>query len=466
VNPSHERLAAALSDRYTIDHEVGAGGMATVFLAVDVKHGRKVALKVLRPELAAAMGGDRFPREIKFVAQFNHPHILSLYDSGEAQGFLYYVMPYVEGESLRDRLTRDKKLSVTDTVRILRDVADALAYAHAHGVVHRDIKPGNVMLSGRHALVTDFGVAKAVSASGGDKNTTVGIAVGTPQYMAPEQAMGSLTIDHRVDIYALGVLGYEMLAGAPVFDAPTPQAILKAHVMDTPVDIRQHRPDVPPALAEVIMRSLAKEPSDRWASADDIIARLEMVAATPSGGMTPTDTRPLKATQAATRKSRSRTMMLVGAGVIVVGGGIGAYALRGGAGSGKIDKIGVMPIDDLSGKDSVFVTTMHDALTNALSRLGTVGVVPRTVMMRYKGGSKTERDIAKENQMDAVVDATVFRVGDVMRITVQFTDPVTSKSLWADQYEKNVSNVLAAQSEVVDKIAAGIGGAISAPTKK
>ncbi|HRP08685.1 MAG TPA: serine/threonine-protein kinase, partial [Gemmatimonadales bacterium] len=292
------RLAAALASHYRLERELGQGGMATVYRAQDLKHDRLVAIKVLRPELAAAMGSDRFPREIKFVAQLNHPHILSLYDSGEAQGFLYYVMPYVEGESLRDRLSRERQLPVADTIRILHEVADALSYAHARGVVHRDIKPANVMLSGRHAMVTDFGVAKALTAAGGDTMTTVGIAVGTPHYMAPEQAMGVAEIDHRVDVYALGVLAYEMLAGRPVFDTSSPQALLKAHVMDMPTDIREHRPAIPPVLADLVMRCLAKEPADRWHSTDDVVARLETIAATPSGGMTPTDTRPYPATAA------------------------------------------------------------------------------------------------------------------------------------------------------------------------
>ena len=220
MSDPHARLVNAIADRYTILREVGVGGMATVFLAEDRKHDRKVALKVLKPELAAALGADRFPREIRTVAQFNHPHILSLYDSGEVQGFLFYVMPYVEGESLRDRLDREKQLPINDVIRIMHEVADALAYSHARGVVHRDIKPGNVLLSGRHAVVTDFGVAKALSASGNDKATTTGMAVGTPQYMAPEQAMGEVDVDHRADIYALGLLGYEMLAAAPPSTLP------------------------------------------------------------------------------------------------------------------------------------------------------------------------------------------------------------------------------------------------------
>ncbi len=208
-----ERLQAALADRYHLEREVGQGGMATVYLAQDLKHHRKVALKVLRPELAAALGPERFVREVETVAQLQHPHILPLFDSGEADGFLYYVMPFVDGESLRERLKREGALPIHEAVRILREVVDALAHAHQHGVVHRDIKPDNVMLSGRHAVVTDFGVAKAVSAAGTDKLTTVGVALGTPTYMAPEQAMGETNLDARADIYSVGALAYELLTG-------------------------------------------------------------------------------------------------------------------------------------------------------------------------------------------------------------------------------------------------------------
>jgi serine/threonine protein kinase len=197
---------------------VGQGGMATVYLAEDLKHGRRVAVKVLRPELAAALGHERFVREIGIAAQLQHPHILPLFDSGEAEGFLYYVMPFVEGESLRERLTRDGSIPIHEAVRIIREVVDALAHAHQHGIVHRDIKPDNVMLSGRHATVTDFGVAKAVSAAGSDKLTTVGMALGTPTYMSPEQAMGETDLDARADIYSVGALAYELLSGHPPFE--------------------------------------------------------------------------------------------------------------------------------------------------------------------------------------------------------------------------------------------------------
>ncbi len=454
------RLTEALVDQYTIVREVGAGGMATVYLARDLKHDRQVALKVLRPELAAALGSERFPREIRFVAQFQHPHILSLYDSGERRGFLYYVMPFVEGESLADRMAREKQLPIADVVRILKEVADALAYSHARGVVHRDIKPGNVLLSGRHAVVTDFGVAKAVSAAGGDKMTTVGMAVGTPNYMAPEQAMAQSDVDARADIYALGILGYEMLAGRLPFKADTAQGILSAHVMEAPQDVREARPGTPEPLAVAVMRCLAKAPADRWQSADDLLAQLELVAATPSGGMTPTHTRPVKRLSLG-RRSRA---VLIGAALALVGGGglAGAWLLNSGGSGGAIERVGVLPITDISGQDSLFVRAMHDALTTAISQLGTVGVAPVSDMRRYGDGATPDREVASRLHLDALVVASVFRAGSVMRITVQFSDPVTTRSLWSDTYERDVSNVLAAQGDIVGRIAGGVAGALRA----
>src|SRR5512141_2155051 len=226
-----EQLSTALADRYRIERELGAGGMATVYLAHDLRHDRKVALKVLRPELSAILGAERFLHEIKTTANLQHPHILPLHDSGEADGLVYYVMPYVEGESLRDRLNREKQLPVEDAVRIAREVADALEYAHQHGIVHRDIKPENILLHGGHAMVADFGIALAASRSdGGSRMTETGMSLGTPHYMAPEQAMGEREITPRADIYALGCVLYEMLAGEPPFMGPTAQAII-ARVM-------------------------------------------------------------------------------------------------------------------------------------------------------------------------------------------------------------------------------------------
>ncbi|HSG78290.1 MAG TPA: protein kinase, partial [Acidimicrobiia bacterium] len=256
---------------------------------------RKVALKVLRPELAAALGPERFLREIEIAANLTHPHILPLHDSGEADGFLYYVMPYVEGQSLRDKLAKEGELPIGEAVRILRDVVDALTAAHAHGVVHRDIKPENVLLSGRHALVTDFGVAKAVSeATGRQQLTTAGVALGTPAYMAPEQAAADPHLDHRVDIYAVGAMAYELLTGRPVFMGTTAQQVLSAHVTEAPQPVTKHRDTVPPALEAVVMRCLEKKPADRFRTAEELLPQLEALA-TPSGGITPTQTRPVAA---------------------------------------------------------------------------------------------------------------------------------------------------------------------------
>ncbi len=290
-----DQLQRALGSAYRIERELGQGGMATVYLAEDLKHQRKVAVKVLRPELAAALGADRFTREIRIAARLQHPHILPLLDSGQAEGFLYYVMPYVDGQSLRDRIAREGELPVHEAVRLLVEVVDALAFAHSQGVVHRDIKPDNVLLSGRHALVMDFGVAKAVSeATGRQSLTTAGVAIGTPAYMAPEQATADPNIDHRVDIYAVGVMAYELLTGRTPFAGLTPQQMLAAHVTEQPAPMTRYRPSLSPGLSNVVMRCLAKHPADRWQTAQELLTQLEPLI-TPSGGITPTQTQPVAA---------------------------------------------------------------------------------------------------------------------------------------------------------------------------
>jgi serine/threonine-protein kinase len=321
-----DQLQQALGGAYRIERELGQGGMATVFLADDLKHDRKVAVKVLRPELAAALGAERFTREIRIAARLQHPHILPLLDSGQAEGFLYYVMPYVDGQSLRDRLAREGELPVHEAVRILVEIVDALAFAHAQGVVHRDIKPDNVMLSGRHALVMDFGVAKALSeATGRTTMTTAGVALGTPSYMAPEQATADPNLDHRVDVYAVGVVAYELLTGRTPFAGLTPQQMLAAHVTETPAPLSRYRPSLSPALQAVVMKCLAKHPADRWQSAQELLALLEPLM-TPSGGMTPAQTQPVAAvTQpivapAATRRTLLVGGLLVAAAVLVAAG--------------------------------------------------------------------------------------------------------------------------------------------------
>ena len=310
-----ERIKAALADHYRIERELGAGGMATVYLAHDLKHDRKVAVKVLRQELSATLGSERFAREIAVAARLQHPHILGLLDSGEVDGFFYYVMPYVDGETLRDRLTRGGELPVHEAVRLLGEITDALAVAHKAGVVHRDIKPENILLSGRHAMVMDFGVAKAVTEStGAHRLTSIGVALGTPAYMAPEQATADPHMDGRVDIYALGVLAYEMLTGQPPFHGLNPQQTLAAHVTQEPTPLGQRRPGLSPVLESVVMRCLAKRPADRFQTADELVTALEPLT-TPSGGTTPHATVPY---QAAVRAPRSRRGVLIAASVVVL----------------------------------------------------------------------------------------------------------------------------------------------------
>ncbi len=280
-------LRRALADRYTVLGELGRGGMATVYLAEDLKHHRKVAIKVLRPELAATLGPERFLREIEVAAQLQHPHILPLHDSGQVDGILFYVMPYVEGQSLRERLVKEGELPVGEVVRILREVVDALSAAHARGVIHRDVKPENILLGGRHALVADFGLAKALSeATGRQELTSSGMTLGTPAYMAPEQVVADPHIDHRADIYAVGALAYELLTGRPPFAGRTAQAVLAAHVTEVPEPLTTYREAVPPALEQLVMRCLEKKPADRWQRADELLQQLEILTA-PSGGTTP-----------------------------------------------------------------------------------------------------------------------------------------------------------------------------------
>ena len=445
--------------------------MSRVFVAEELSLGRKVVVKVLPPDLAATVNVERFRREIQLAAKLQHPHIVPVLAAGISGGLPYYTMPFIEGESLRARLARTGELPVQEAARILRDVLSALSYAHEHGVVHRDIKPDNVLLTGNHAVVADFGVAKALSASTnpGSSLTSLGVALGTPAYMSPEQAAADPTTDHRADLYGVGAMAYEMLTGQQVFSARSPQAMLAAHVSQRPEAIDVRRPSVPREVSSLIMRSLEKHAADRPQSAAEMLAQLE-AAVTPSGatsphaGLAPTGARPALAPPVArtTAPTPSRQAAWIIGVVVVIAAIVVATLLnsRTAKAGGRIETIGVMPIEDISGSDSVFAASMHDALTIALSRPGNVGVAPRTVMMRYRGTSLTTRDIARQNNLDAIVEATVFRAGDVVRINVQFTNPVTSRALWSETYERNAQNVLATENEVAGMIASAVGAAI------
>src|SRR3954463_3200176 len=270
-----DSLRTALGDRYRLERELGQGGMATVYLAEDLKHRRQVAIKVLRPELAAVIGAGRFLREIQTIATLQHPHILGLIDSGEVNGTAYYVMPFVDGESLRDRLRREKQLPIADALRLAAEVAAALDYAHRHGVIHRDIKPENILLHDGSALVADFGIALAVSSAGGNRMTETGMSLGTPHYMSPEQAMGEREITARSDVYALGCVTYEMLTGDPPFIGSTAQAIIAKVMTDKPASIRRLRERVPEEVDDAVLTALEKLPADRFATAAEFAAALD-----------------------------------------------------------------------------------------------------------------------------------------------------------------------------------------------
>jgi serine/threonine-protein kinase len=417
------RASAVLADRYRITREIGRGGMATVYLARDIRHSRDVAVKVVRADLAAALGSARFLREIEIAAALRHPHIVPLYDSGDADGILYYVMPYEAGRSLRDRLARERQLRVDEALVILRDVCDALAHAHRHGIVHRDIKPDNVLLAGRHALVTDFGVAKAIGAAYGggersdaprgpkDLQTTAGVSLGTPAYMAPEQVAADPRVDHRADIYAFGALAYEVMAGRPPFHSDEPQLVLAAHLTETPVPITTHRPDVSPALATLIMKCLEKRPADRWQSADDVLTRLERVLATSASAEAvttparlPDDASTRSPTGITTRWRRTATV--AGATVAVVAAFVFAIdrARGGGSSAPALDagRIVVVPFR-LSGVDSSHRALAESVVDLLSARLngegGPLAADGRTVISawnRARGGQEGTADHARQ----------------------------------------------------------------------
>jgi tRNA A-37 threonylcarbamoyl transferase component Bud32/tetratricopeptide (TPR) repeat protein/TolB-like protein len=463
------RLNAALSGRYRVDREIGSGGMATVYLAEDLKHHRQVAVKVLRPDLAANLGAERFLREIEIAAKLQHPHILPLYDSGGSGDVLYYVMPLVEGQSLRDKIAKSGALPIDEGVRIIRDVAGALAYSHQHGVVHRDIKPENVLLSSGHALVTDFGVAKAVSdAASASELTGTGVTLGTPAYMAPEQATADASLDHRADIYALGVMSYEILAGRAPFTG-NPQQVIAAHLTRPPEALSLNRPAVPPALEAVVMRCLQKNPADRFQSADEILRALDAMAAT-SG----------TATGAATAGSAQRRRRWRGAAVgavaavVVIAAGVTWFARVGRAGTLIGDK--VLAENDLvlvsefenHTADSSLSGTVTDAVRMDLQESRAVRVMSQSAMWggleRMGLGHGTVlpqpkvQDLAEREGAKAFVVGNIARVGASFQITARvIATNGGSEALVAHATARDSTALIGAVQDVGRTLRRGIG---------
>ena len=428
------RLTTALADRYTVEREIGAGGMATVYLAEDLKHKRKVAVKVLRPELATTLGPDRFVREIEIAAKLTHPHILMLIDSGEAGGFLYYVMPYIEGESLRERLDRDRHLSVDDGIRITDQVASALSYAHEQGVVHRDIKPENILLAGDQAIVADFGIARAVAVAGGERLTGTGLAIGTPAYMSPEQAMGLKDVDARSDVYALGCVVYEMVCGQPPFEGTTPQALLAMHAVDTVPGLRTSDRAIPVFVERAVEKALAKSPDDRFQSANAFAEALT------SGTVV-----------ARVGPRHWVRHSLVGAALVVV---VATLWLATAPGGSAVTRLAVLPFENERNDPTqdFFVDGMHDALITEMGQAG-IEVIGRRSVMRYRDDVTPVRDIARELNVDAVIEGFGFREGDSVGIRLRLVDGTTEASLWGGSFGTEARDIVRLYREVTGVIA-------------
>ncbi len=367
-----DRLKAALADRYRVEREIGRGGMATVYLATDRKHNRQVAVKVLRPELAQSLGSERFLREIQITARLNHPHVLPLHDSGEVDGYLYYVMPYVQGESLRDRLRREKQLPVDDALTIAREVADAIGHAHSYGIVHRDLKPENILLSGGHAVVADFGIARAMAAAGGDALTETGLAIGTPTYMSPEQATGADDIDGRTDVYSLGCVLYEMLAGEAPYSGPSAAAIVAKKLSEPLPRVTVVRETVPPHVESAIERSLAKAPADRFATAQQFG---DALAAQASGS---------GRSVAAPRQRTRRLVVGAGAVALLATAAIIGTQLRPGRGGAAPDPrlLAVAPFDVLGADIEMWGEGVAEIVAQQLDGAGPLRTIPTSAVRR------------------------------------------------------------------------------------
>jgi serine/threonine protein kinase/Flp pilus assembly protein TadD len=411
-----DRLQVALADRYRLEREIGRGGMATVYLAQDRKHRRPVAVKILHPHLAANLGPERFHREVEIAARLSHPHILPLHDSGEAEGFVYYVMPYVQGESLRGRLMREGKLPLDEALRITREVAGALGYAHAQGVVHRDIKPENVMLHEGEATVTDFGIAKAISASAGEHLTETGTSLGTAAYMSPEQASAEHEIDGRSDIYSLACMLFEMLAGEPPYTGPSAQAIIVRRFTEPVPSIRAKSPSVPEAVDRAISRALARDPADRFGSA------AQFVQALGSGG---------NATSSA------------GAATTVVT-----------AQHAAVRSIAVLPFADMSPQkdQDYFCEGIAEEIINALTKIQALQVASRSSAFAYKGKNQDIRQVGEQLSVAAVLEGSVRKAGARIRITAQLINVADGYHLWSERYDRDLEDVFAVQDEIAENI--------------
>jgi serine/threonine-protein kinase len=458
-NAGLETLRAAVSTKYEVLRELGRGGMATVYLARDRAHDRLIALKLLRAEVGGADVGDRFLREIRILAQLQHPNIVSLYDSGiiEAPGDVrlpFFTMPYVEGESLRERLNSDRKPTTSEAVRMVREIADALAAAHAAGVVHRDLKPENVLLSQGHAMVSDFGIAKAVSTSvAAGTATGTGLVLGTPAYMSPEQALADPTTDHRADLYSLGLIAYELFSGAHPFGGFTPQQMLVAHATASPELITKRAPTLDVGVGKLVMRLLAKRPADRPATAMEVVAELDTLTA---GGNA--------------RRPRIRRMSLVVASVaalvaIVAYAGVLITRSRAGRSTTEtavVDRatgtaVAVLPFENLSeDKQQYFSDGISEQLMYALSKVG-VRVSPRASAFAFRNRSAELKEIGTKLHVAYAIEGTVRRAGTQLRVNAQLINIASGNADWTEEYHRDMTDIFEVQDEIARQIVGALG---------
>jgi serine/threonine protein kinase/tetratricopeptide (TPR) repeat protein len=470
-------LAEALRDRYVFERELGRGGMATVYLANDLRHHRQVAIKVLDPHLALGVGPDRFRLEIETAARLEHPHIVPVLDSGEAGGWLWYAMPWVEGESLRARLERAGPLPVDEALRLTREAADALDCAHRHGVVHRDVKPENILLSGGHARVADFGIARALEAAGDERLTGTGISIGTPAYMSPEQAGGTRTLDGRSDIYSLGCVLYELLTGEPPFTGPTPQAVIGRRFIESPRPVRGLRSSVPEAVEAALTRALARDLDDRFPTAAEFGQALAEpaagMAASVSGALTRPVTTAERVSPSTPASSRSRgrfpaRMVLLGIGILL---GLGVLFVRlrsraEGGGAAESNLLAVLPFENLGDSaEAYFADGVSDAVRGKLAALPGFQVIAGTTSRQYRHSTKSPQEVARELGVRYLLVGTVrprLEPGEAGWVTVsseliEVGPRSTPRTRWQEPVDAPVSDVFRVQSDIARGVAEVLG---------
>ena len=452
-----DNLTREISGSYTIERELGGGGMSRVFLATETQLDRKVVIKVLPENVAAGISAERFRREIQLAAKLQHSHIVPVLAAGEVLGRPYFTMPFIDGESLRQRLDRVGELPLPEALRLLREVASALAYAHKHGIVHRDIKPDNVMIGDEFALVTDFGVAKALKASAVDTDvpavTTGSIVIGTPAYMSPEQATADPSVDHRADIYSFGILAYEVLTGTTPFSGRSTQALLAAHAIEAPESILNRRPNLAPWLAAIVMQCLEKRPADRPQSGADLFHLLQQSDELTRSGTTMPP--PVGGVSRRVKYAVAAVALLAAAGII--------YALMSRdpavASDDEIRSVAVLPLVNVGGtsQDEYFSDGMSDELANALNRIPGLRVASRTSSYTFKNRKDVDvGEIGRRLNVEAVLEGTVRRAGGRLRVTGQLTSTRDGLSLWSDSYERTTDDVFAVQEDIARSIATAL----------